>query len=129
MQYVDEAVAAVWADGAAAKEEIGDQPGSVRSAVALGRCLLEPLPVLASLCGAQRLPVTVACGVAATCLRCCTPRVMQQGTRCSRFGLALGADARSSNRWQGRRQQLQGAARGRHMSVKSLLLLGFTVKG
>jgi transcriptional accessory protein Tex/SPT6 len=56
VQYVDEAVAAVWADGAAAKEEMGDQPGSVRSAVALGRCLLEPLPVLASLCGARRLP-------------------------------------------------------------------------
>lgn len=51
MQYLDEVVAGVWADCSAAREEMGDQPASVRRAVALGRCLLEPLPVLASLCG------------------------------------------------------------------------------
>ncbi len=51
VQFLEENVAAVWADSAAAREEVGDQPPAVRKALALGRFLLEPLPVLASLCG------------------------------------------------------------------------------
>lgn len=51
VQFLEGNVAAVWADSAAARGEVGDQPPAVRKALALGRCLLEPLVVVASLCG------------------------------------------------------------------------------
>ena len=49
----DESVAAAWENSAAAREELaGSAPAPIiRRAVALGRQLLDPLAVLASLCG------------------------------------------------------------------------------
>lgn len=52
VQFLDESIAGAWADSAAAVEEMAEQPSHVRRGVALGRCLLEQLPVVASLCGA-----------------------------------------------------------------------------
>ncbi|CAL8470742.1 g10284 [Coccomyxa elongata] len=49
--YADETLAALWQSSAAAQAEMGDQPPLVRRAVALARCALDPLAVLASLCG------------------------------------------------------------------------------
>ncbi|BDA45673.1 Transcription elongation factor SPT6 [Coccomyxa sp. Obi] len=49
--YGDETLAALWQTSAAAQAEMGDQPPLVRRAVALARCALDPLAVLASLCG------------------------------------------------------------------------------
>lgn len=52
VQFLDENIAGAWADSAAAVEEMAEQPSHVRRGVGLGRCLLEQLPVVASLCGA-----------------------------------------------------------------------------
>ena len=51
MQQADESLALAWENCSAAREELGDQRTEVRRAVALGRSLLDPLAVLASLCG------------------------------------------------------------------------------
>ena len=56
MQNADQSLAEAWDNSAAAREEMGEQPGMIRRAVGLGRSLLDPLPVLASLCGAPRGP-------------------------------------------------------------------------
>ena len=54
MQNADQALAEAWDNSAAAREELGEQPGMIRRAVGLGRSLLDPLAVLAALCGAPR---------------------------------------------------------------------------
>ena len=51
MLWAEEAVAALWANSAAAKAEFPEHGPLVRRAVALGRMALDPLAVLASLCG------------------------------------------------------------------------------
>ena len=51
LQQADESLALAWENCSAAREELGDQRPEVRRAVALARCLLDPLAVLASLCG------------------------------------------------------------------------------
>ena len=56
MQQADESLALAWENCSAAREELGDQRTEVRRAVALGRSLLDPLAVLASLCGKPPLP-------------------------------------------------------------------------
>ena len=47
----DESIAALWENSAAGVDELGSSAGIVRRAVALGRQLLDPISVLASLCG------------------------------------------------------------------------------
>ena len=56
MQNADQSLAEAWDNSAAAREELGEQPGMIRRAIGLGRSLLDPLAVLASLCGALRMP-------------------------------------------------------------------------
>lgn len=54
VMWADEEVAALWANSAAAKSELPEHPPAVRKAVALGRMALDPLAVLASLCGREK---------------------------------------------------------------------------
>ena len=56
VQNADQALAEAWDNSAAAREELGEQPGMIRRAIGLGRSLLDPLPVLAALCGASSDP-------------------------------------------------------------------------
>ncbi len=49
----DEKLAALWQDCKAAKDEFPEQPSHVRRAIALGRLQLDPLPILAALCGTR----------------------------------------------------------------------------
>jgi transcription elongation factor SPT6 len=51
VRFSDERLAALWESSLAAKEEMPEQPPLIRRAVALGRLALDPLAVLASLCG------------------------------------------------------------------------------
>lgn len=60
LQQADESLALAWENCSAAREELGEQRTEVRRAVALGRCLLDPLAVLASLCGESLLQCTDA---------------------------------------------------------------------
>ncbi len=50
----DERVASLWASSPAAAEEFPEHGPLLRKAVALGRMALDPLAVLASLCGRGR---------------------------------------------------------------------------
>eukprot|EP00798_Chlamydomonas_sp_ICE-L_P017810 gene17810-24188_t len=52
--YADERLAALWENCRAAKDEFPEQPPHVRRAIALGRLHLDPLSILAQLCGAGR---------------------------------------------------------------------------
>jgi len=61
VQNADQALAEAWDNSAAAREELGEQPGMIRRAIGLGRSLLDPLPVLAALCGASLGPLAVMC--------------------------------------------------------------------
>jgi hypothetical protein len=54
VQNADQSLAEAWDNSAAAREELGEQPGMIRRAIGLGRSLLDPLAVLASLCGKRR---------------------------------------------------------------------------
>lgn len=53
-QMCDEGIAALWSTSAAAAEELPASPDIVRAAVALGRQMLDPLAVLAALCGPSK---------------------------------------------------------------------------
>jgi len=61
VQNADQALAEAWDNSAAAREELGEQPGMIRRAIGLGRSLLDPLPVLAALCGAPPSPAYRFC--------------------------------------------------------------------
>ena len=50
----DCSVAKLWESSEAALSEFGDQPTAIRHAIALGRYLLDPLSVFASVCGRAR---------------------------------------------------------------------------
>ena len=54
LMMADESMAALWENSAAGVEELASSAGIVRRAVALGRQLLDPLAVVASLCGPSR---------------------------------------------------------------------------
>ncbi|KAK9828928.1 hypothetical protein WJX72_002842 [[Myrmecia] bisecta] len=49
VRYADETIAALWETSGAGKEELAEATPLVRRAVALGRLMLDPLPVLAAL--------------------------------------------------------------------------------
>ncbi len=50
-RLADESLAALWGTSGAAAEEFPASPEVVRKAVALGRQMLDPLALLAALCG------------------------------------------------------------------------------
>lgn len=51
LQMVDESIATLWGSSGGAAEEFPASPDIVRTAVALGRQMLDPLALLGSLCG------------------------------------------------------------------------------
>ena len=59
MQNADQSLAEAWDNSSAAREELGEQPGMIRRAIGLGRSLLDPLAVLAALCGALALNILI----------------------------------------------------------------------
>lgn len=54
VRFADELLAAMWQKSVAAEEELPDASATVRRAVALGRTMLDPLAIVASLCGPSR---------------------------------------------------------------------------
>ncbi len=64
--FADESVPALWENSSAAAAELPAAPGVVRRSVALGRLMLDPLALLASLCGEWGM----SAGVGA-CVRAC----------------------------------------------------------
>ena len=76
IRMADESVAAAWENSSSAKEELAATPAAiVRRAVALGRQLLDPLAMLAGLCGSGREilaltlhPLQALVGAGGTCI-------------------------------------------------------------